>query len=631
MKQDIKGLLIQVKENTKLWQFVLAAAGTYGCLCLLGTAGVEIALFSALGLPILITVYLLLARASDRLTKITDLRQRRRRMRYAAIVSFVFSLTMLMGYRLQLNGALEYGVKGKGVLLVRALCLSIAFFPFGNLLFSGFEKLGAVRPSTCKKPWKNGAVFGICAAVIFVCLIPVWLAYYPIIMSYDFHRQVNDAARGFIWFNPYQPLAHTWIIWCFLQLGFLLGDLSAGFAGMALLQMALYSLVTAYACVFLYRVTKSKWAVVITALFFGLFPLNAVMVICTTKDVIFSVLFLLFCLLLAERFFFSIGRKRYLLDALLVLEGCVMVQFRNNCLYAAAVFALVWLIFAPKREKLQVLLVAVLLVGSGRGLYLGIKAALGTEISEAKIEMYSVPLQQFARVGSRYGRDLEHEIWLKLVTYMPEDVWPDYNPPIADTVKGQMGTVFHNAWAGNEWHLLQDWFAIGLNYPNEYIDAFLELTRGYWFLEDRSYAECLGWGVEGRMGILYTYNSSAIDELGEIEHVSKFPWLEEQLEKVVSGNAFYDWPIVSLLFKSAFYFWGLFLEFGAYLYLKKKRQALFAAFPVLYMMTMLLGPVVQIRYLFPIMVTLPVLTGLLALPGDTAEATELKKQKEEKN
>lgn len=618
MKQKISSLLYSLVKNEKLWLSIFALMGVYGFLYLLRIAGVDKASFSGLGLPALIAIYVLLDQTKEKLLKLTDVKQRKRRIRYAAIVSYILSLTMIMGYQLQNSGSMDYGVKGKGLILLRALFLCFTFFPFGNMLIYGIEKIASAEASVKKKHvWKNKAVMGVCAAVIFACLIPVWLAYYPIIMSYDFHRQVNEAAKGFIWFNPYQPLLHTLIIWCFLQLGFLVGDLQAGMAGMALLQILLYSLVTAWACAKLYEITKAKWAVVAATLYFGVFPLNSVMVVCTTKDVLFSILFLLFCLLLIERFFFSRGRKQYILDALLVLEGCVMIQFRNNCLYAVAVFGVVWLIFAPKREKLRVLLVAMLLVAGGKGMSVGIRAALGTHLLEPRLEMYSVPIQQFARVGNRYGEALDPKISSLLSVYMPEEFWEYYNPPISDTVKGGLGQIYADIWEGHELELLRDWGTIGLSYPNEYIDAFLELTRGYWFLDDRSYAECLGWGVEGRMGIIYTYNSSEIAGIGPIEHVSKFPWLEAQLEKIVSGNAFYNWPVVSLLFKAAFYFWGLFVVFGGFLYLRKKKHALICAFPVLYMLTMLLGPVVQIRYLFPIMVLLPVLIALINWNKDT--------------
>ncbi len=600
------------KNKEKIVQGLLTLLGTYGVCCLGNHAGLTAASFSVVSIPLAATVFWLLSRTGKNLEAVPEGRGRRRRIIFAAAASFLFSVTMLAGYQLQVNKMTESGFLGKGLLLLRAVCLSVAVFPFANLLFEGFEKAGEWKPRAEGTRWKYGKVFGISALLIFVCLVPVWLAYYPIIMSYDFHRQINEAVKGFAWFWPYQPLAHTWVIWLFLQLGYLVGDIQTGMACMALFQMLVYSLAMSYAVVFLYRIIGKKWTVAAGILYFGVFPLNSVMAVCTTKDVLFSVLFLLFVLLLAERFFFAAGRKLLWLDLLLIVEGSLMMQFRNNCFYAVAVFGIVWFLFAARKEKLRVLLLCVLLLAGGKVMEAGIRAALGTTLGTAKVEMFSVPIQQFARVGYYHGEEMDPETRALLNSYVPEEDWKDYNPPIADSTKTSVGvTTFAEAWDGHYAQLFQDWLKIGMRYPNEYIDAFLELTRGYWFLDDRSYAECLGYGMEGRMGTIYTYNSSAIVDGPEIAHESKFPWLEEQLEKIVSANVYYNWPVIGVVFKCAFYFWGLFLTLTAFFYLKKRRQALFTMFPVLYMATMLLGPVVQMRYIFPVMVTLPILISLL--------------------
>lgn len=600
-------------------QAVLAFLGTYGVCCLGNHAGLTAAAFSVFSIPIAGALFVLLSRTRKNLEAVLG-KQRRRRITYVSALCFLFSAAMLAGYQLQTTGMTESGFLGKGLLVLRAGCLSVAMFPFGNQLFLWIEKAGEWKPLEEEKRWKYGKVFGISTLLIFLCLVPVWLAYYPIIMSYDFHRQINEAVKGFAWFWPYQPLAHTWVIWLFLQLGYLVGNIQTGMACMALFQMLVYSLAMSYAVVFLYRGTGRKWTVAAGILYFGVFPLNSVMAVCTTKDVLFSVLFLLFFLMLAERFFFVQGKRLLLLDLLIILEGSLMMQFRNNCFYAVAVFGVCWFLLSAGKERLRVLLLCVLLLAGGKGMDAGIKAALGTQLGTAKVEMFSVPIQQFARVGYYHGKEMDGETRALLNSYVPEEDWAYYNPPIADSTKTSVGvTTFATAWDGHYMQLFQDWLKLGMQYPNEYIDAFLELTRGYWFLDDRSYAECLGYGMEGRMGTIYTYNSAAIDDGREIVHESKFPWLEEQLERIVSANAYYNWPIISVFFKCAFYFWGLFLMLAVFLYLRRKKQAVFCLFPVLYMATMLLGPVVQMRYIFPIMVTLPILVSLL-LQGKTDSA-----------
>lgn len=611
----MRGKMLENLRSRCPWVFqaALAFLGTYG-ICYLGKLmGIKNASYSVLGIMIIISIWEFLGKTGRDLAQIADKKARRRRIAFASAVSFLFSVTMIMGYQLQSTGMTEGGFRGKGLILFRGACLAIAIFPFGNLLFKAVER---IRPSggnsvTAQK-LRPAAVFGICTGVIFILLIPVWLAYYPIVMSYDFHRQVNEAYKGLIWFYPYQPIAHTWLIWVFMQLGNALGSLQTGYACMALFQMLLYASVTGYACSMLYRITKKIWPVVIAVLFFAIFPFNSVLVVCTTKDTVFSCLFLLFFLLFMERSWFAEGRKRTVLEVFMVLEGCLMMQFRNNAYYAVVVFMLLFLMLVPKREKLRVFLLGIALIAGGKGMGIAIKRAIGTQIPAPKVEMFSVPIQQMARVGYCHWNELEESITQELNDAMPDGLWAAYNPPIADTVKGSVNVQYFSENYGD---FLSFWLKLGLQYPNEYIDAFLELTRGYWFWDDVSGMECLGYGLEGRMGAVYTYNSSEIEDVGPIEHTSKLPWLENQLEKIVSANSFYNWPVVSVLFKNAFYVWGLLLIMMALLYRKQYMQFKVMLLPLIYLGTMFLGPVVQVRYGFPITLILPLAAAMQLIPS----------------
>lgn len=475
--------------------------------------------------------------------------------------------------------------------------------------------------------WKSGIVFAVTAVVIFLCLIPVWLAYYPIIMSYDFHRQVNEAYKGLEWFYPLQPIAHTWLIRLFLQIGTAIGSYEAGIACMAVFQMVLYALVMGYATSMIWRMTAKKWPVVVTTLFLALFPYNTVLVVCTTKDTLFTILFTLFFLLFLERNYFSNGKKKILMNILLVAEGCLMMQFRNNAVYAVAVFMLLLLILRPKKEKLGILILGICLVLGETGMRNVIQTAIGTRLEAPKIEAYSVPIQQFARVAYYHGEELEAqdpELAALLEKYVPRDHWDAYYAPLADTIKGAVNA---SAYTENSRQFLRDWLRVGKRYPNEFLDAFLELTRGYWFWDDFSWAENLGYGTDTRYGVLFTYTSSEIEGYGSIEHRSKFPALEKVLEKIVSGNCFNEWPVLSVIFHGSLYSWSLFFLMVLCLYRRKYWCFQMSLLPFLYFGTMLLGPVVQVRYLFPIMVMLPVLAAFFSSDRMKSQSNENREQK----
>lgn len=591
---------------------VLAMCGVYGVAYLFSLQPANRIYYSVLNVLLAVGIFSLLQQTEKKLQKITDGKDRKRRICYVAVISFLFALSMVMGYQLQNQGLTECGVRGKGMILIRACCLGAAAFPFSNLLFAGIEQVKSADLQKTGKGWKPGVLFAITAAIIFLCLIPVWLAYYPIIMSYDFHRQVNEAYQGLAWFYPLQPIAHTWLIWLFLQIGSALESYQTGMACMAVFQMLLYALVMAYAIAMIWRMSAKKWLVVITTLFFAVFPYNTVLVVCTTKDTLFTILFTLFFLLFLERNYFSSGKKKMILNILLVVEGCLMMQFRNNAVYAVAVFMVLLLILRPKKEKLGILILGICLVVGETGTRNVIHTAIGTQLGVPKIEAYSVPIQQFARVAYYHGKELEKqdpEMAELLKKYVDRDKWGRYYAPLADSIKS---TVTVAPYTDDPKQLLTDWMKVAKRYPNEFLDAFLELTRGYWFWDDFSWAENLGYGTEERYGVLFTYTSSEIGGYGSIEHESKFPAFEKILEEIVSGNCFNNWPVISIIFHGSFYSWCLFLLMIFCLYRKRLQCFQMSLLLFLYFGTMLLGPVVQVRYLFPVMVILPILTALFS-------------------
>ncbi len=531
---------------------------------------------------------------------------------YAGIFSLFFGALFVAGYQLQWVGYTAPGFKGKFQLLLYGIGVATLLLPMVLSLFAWQDRKKSNQAEVVQKSgWKSGKVFVFSWLGIWLCWIPVWLAYYPVIMSYDFHKQSLEALWGPQFFNNHHPLAHTWLIYVFRSLGESLGSFETGFALFSLFQQMIVSSVLGYACVMIYRLTARKWAVVLTALFFGYFPVVSVFVMCTTKDVLFGAFFVLFILLFIERSFFA-GKQQNLWDGLWVISGILMILFRNNALYAMVVFGLFLIVLSPKKMRIRTVVLAVLLLVGGKGALMGLQYGFGA-YEGSSIEKYSVIYQSMARVGKMQSANLSEADYALLDAYVTAECWQKYNPPIADTIKGSVQRVNFNekkSW-NNMGEVLKAWATIGLRYPNEYIDAFLDLTRGYWFLDDTSHAEMLGVGLEERMGLLYTYNSAAEESLPGMQHISKFPWLEAQLEKVLSANAYYDWPVLSVLFKPALWCWLVVLYVLLCLYGRERAKLLVGLYPLMYLGTMLLGPTAIIRYVFQFILIAPVLLALI--------------------
>lgn len=527
----------------------------------------------------------------------------KRRIWYAFFTSLLLSLSLVLGYQIRMQGITSSGIKGKLFILVIAIGLSFVVFPVMNLFYHWLDSPKKVS----LQPFKIPPL--ITWGIIFVAWIPVFLAYYPAIMSYDFNVQSIQVFTES--YHTHHPLIHTGLLWIFFSLGELLGSYTLGMAFFSIFQMLIMSLIFSYACHMVLRLSGRNLWYILSILFYSVLPIHSILAVSITKDVLFCGFFLLFLLLLLERSFFPKAtlKGKLLLDTVLILSGAMMILFRNNAVYAFIPFALLYFLMV-KKEKLRILLLSILILILGLGTNFGLKNVLKAD-SGTIAEMCSVPMQQMARTGMYHALELSEEDYAMIDWYVDDEYWNRYNPPIADTVKIMVSAYQIENWEKDIFQTLKDWLTIGLHYPNDYLDAFLCLTSGYWFLDDVSYAEVLGCDLESRMGLLYTFNASASSAFEGVPSNSLLPGLEGALENIVSANSFFKWPVLSQLFKPAFYVWILFMGIFAFFYQKEKGRFLYLALPLLYLFTLMLGPVALVRYAFVFIAFTPVVIGLI--------------------
>ena len=173
-----------------------------------------------------------------------------------------------------------------------------------------------------------------------------------------------------------------------------------------------------------------------------------------------------------------------------------------------------------------------------------------------------------------------------------------YNPHLADPVKNR--AVIHDDPAG----LIKTWIKLGMQHPQIYIDAFLDNSIGYWYVQDRSHAQIYGIGTESGFGYLSTDNRTMPAGCEIVEH-SYLPALRAGMERIVSDNVYQKLPVIRLIFAPALYWWLLCMYIAKVIYRKRYELLIPAAFLICYYMTLLLSPTVLIRYMYPFVVTVP--------------------------
>lgn len=454
--------------------------------------------------------------------------------------------------------------------------------------------------------------------LVFFCWIPVFLAYYPSVFAYDAEGQLYQVLAGD--YSTHHPLLHTLFLGAFFRLGIALGSCDVGMAVHSVVQMALMACAFGWALSFLYQRRVPRWARVILLIFFAFFPANSVLALSTTKDVLFAAFVLLYMLCFYQMACVrnAPGNKKE--GAAYVFFAVLMLLFRNNAVYAFVAGVPVVCIGlgkgktraegrADRKAYLCMTLLVLVLFGICA---ISLKTVTHAQNGSPR-EMLSVPLQQMARTRVKAEEKIDPALRQELEKYIPSEwVFAAYNPHLADPVKSR--AVIHDDPVG----LIRTWIKLGLKHPAVYVDAFLDNSLGLWYLWDTSHAQVYGIGTESGFGYLSTDNRMMPAGF-EVEEHSLLPGLRTFMERIVSDNAYGKIPVVRLLFAPALYWWLLYLYIVTAFYRKRCRETLPVVFLAAYCLTLLLSPTVLVRYIYPLMVTIPVILPCLLTNAEQVE------------
>lgn len=465
-----------------------------------------------------------------------------------------------------------------------------------------------------QKPWR---MFGgsLCLTILF--WLPAYLAYYPGICSYDTTIQLGQIVEGL--YIDHHPIAHTLLLKGFMHLGrLLLGNVNAGIAMYGAVQMLFLAGAFAYGITVLYHY-QVKWGWLIALqLYCMIYPFHWYMSVTTVKDTVFSGFFFLqmvsfYVLLLEERK----GRLLNPHSVLFIISTVGMILFRNNGKYAMLVL-LIFLLAAlwrdRKKRRLWGRILAYSLVGflAGNGLVSALFFATNAQQGDRR-EMLSMPIQQLARTMIYHGgvgvlpeddNTLSGEEQALLNDFMLGESYKEYRPDIADPVKRHTNTYVARY---RTREFVFTYLDLLVKYPGDFINAALAVNAGYFSPSDVSHAFI---NVNGRdAGLGYIQTRWVENELNPhgIYKASLWEGLHEGLEKWANDNAYLKLPLLKYLFVPGTYLW-LYLILTGYLLVHREYKMLMPLVLVLgYYATLLLGPTVQLRYIYPLMIVLPFL------------------------
>lgn len=468
-----------------------------------------------------------------------------------------------------------------------------------------------------KEPLKHVFLFTFLACML--CYLPYFLYEYPGICSPDSIVQLEQAA-GLRPYSNHHPIVHTYILSLFYRFGEnTLNNVNMGLAFYTFVQMTFLSLCCAYLNRTIQILLRGRRRIVniLTMLFFALLPFNGVFAVAVWKDIPFTGIVMLFMSLTARIVYDEqtkevFSKTNLLRIVSLFLLATALCIFRSNGFYMMLLllpFFLVFLFLQRKKEegaqkKLPLAYACALILAVACAVYFRGPVLQSQKVMQPDfVESLCVPLQQVARVIVNNGVLTEGEQELIANVIETEHVKSVYAEDFADNMKELVR-------AGNQQYLVEHkaeffrlWLRLGLRYPGTYLQAWIALTKGYWYPDVAYHTAWIDGIIENDVGV---YHAPVLR--GRV--VVKIKEIALKAGEFVPG--------LGLLFSMGTYTW--LLLFAAAWKANKKRLPVFdkgwliLLIPAALLVTLFLATptATEFRYAYPVVMTMPLffLTGL---------------------
>lgn len=466
-----------------------------------------------------------------------------------------------------------------------------------------------------KGPWK---IFSGSVLLHFLAWLPAFLAYYPAICAYDITIQTGQIVSGA--YTDHHPIAHTLMLKGAMQLGEnVFGNVNTGIGCYAVFQMLFLAVSFAFGMYCMYRRRSRKIWLLLIQLFCMFYPFHVYMSVSVTKDVILTAFFL-FCLFSMREVLD--GNRAYI--PLFLFAGTGTLLFRNNAKYAFLVvcfFLLISFVFGRRKRRFWGMMLGMSLgvFLAGSLLLSGIFRAVNAQPGDRR-EMLCIPIQQLSRTMLYHGgvgampeddNRMSEKDKALINDFILDEGYRAYRPDLTDPVKNHTNTYVARYRAKD---FLSTYLGLFLQFPGDYLNAALAVDAGYLYPGDVSHA----WinaqkGQAAGGGYVQTrWTEGELNERG-IYKDSRWPELRERMEAWANNNVYLEYPVLKYLFVPGVWIWLYLLLTGWLLINRKFAECIPLTFVFGYFLTLLLGPTVQLRYLYPIMAAFPFLLVLLNL------------------
>lgn len=529
----------------------------------------------------------------------------------AAVLALGFSVMQMLGSTYRENGNWNMLFATDFLLFRTLLCLGGMVTLFYCLLLFVFRALDreTVRTAEGTKMFDQKK-FLLTAGIILLCWLPYFIYFYPGTSMTDTATQISQffgqstwtrsksAVRGKdIILSNHFPFFTTVLYGMFLKIGRLLGNTSYGVALHTLLQTTFMAVTFTGVWFYLRFIGLAEKWVTRGILFTAVFPLYPMWAICMVKDTGFGMLTLLMSVLLCEivRTKAAVLEKKFFCIGLFAVN-CLFILFRSQGVYIMILVSVLFL-SVYRKKWLRVALTLLVPILLFQMVWIKILLPAWKVAPGGKQEMLGVLFQQTARYVRDHGEEVteeEAEAIRKVIDY--DALIETYNPEKADPVKF---TYNQDCTAEELADYLKVWLGMFLKHPGCYIQAVLNNSYGFYYMQRETNLYYVGYFVKDRWkgSDLYIENKFASQE--EKEFVSSMQ------------NILRNVPVIGIFFSPAFYAW-IVLFYYVNMIRRKDYWNLLTGFILLISVGILfICPANgNIRYQLPMLFSAPFLVGL---------------------
>lgn len=436
-------------------------------------------------------------------------------------------------------------------------------------------------------PSKNATIRSFLVFFISIFVIDtvyLFFVQYPGIMTNDSYTQVHQIISG--QYTNHHPFWHTMVIKVCYLLGSLISDnINACATIYALLQVFVLAACFSYALTTLYQMNVPKRLIYMVWFVFALMPYNIAFSVCMNKDYLFSAAVLAFTVSL-YRILKEIGNNSVLNYLVFIFSGVGSCIWRSNGFMAYVLCTFFFTFFFWKKFKhLIAIMGTVLVVG-----WIMTNPILSTmNITQPDlVESLSIPVQQVARVIYD-GCELSDNDYMLIDRVVDIDEVPElYTDWLSDPIKDEIRSKNNAYFEVHIGEYLQLWLRLGLQYPGEYVKAWVDQTKGYWNGGYDYFIYALGVSSND-LGFTEGANNNIIAKIVNL------------IFKFCRGAIFME-PFESI----GLHVWLLFILFAVN-WLKGRHEMLLSVMPLAIIATLLIAtPVYSVfRYAYPVFTTYP--------------------------